>query len=165
MLVYQIGDRVVYGVHGVCQIVDLQVQSVNRKKVEYLVLQPISQTGSSFFVPSQSEAALSKLRPIMSKEQIDTLLSSQNACEDAWIVDENQRKQYYRQLIVEARCDALLSMIRALHIHKDEQLNSGKKFHVTDANFLRDAEKVVFSEFSVVLGIPYDQVEAYINQF
>lgn len=162
---YQIGDRVVYGVHGVCQIVDQQIQTVNRKKVEYYVLEPLTQSGSSFFVPSQSQSALSKLRPILTKEQIDSLLSSVSTFENAWIEDENLRKQYYRQLIVEGRCDAILSMIRALHIHREEQLMAGKKFHVADANFLKDAEKIVYSEFSVVLGIPYDQVALYIDQF
>ena len=162
---YKIGQRVVYGVHGVCQIIDLQTQMVNRKKVEYYVLEPVSQSGSCFFVPSQSATALSKLRPILTREEIDHLLSTKQINDNVWIDDESQRKQYYRQLLVEGRCDDMLNMIRALHIHKQEQLSSGKKFHISDANFLKDAEKVVYSEFSIVLGIPYDQIETYIEQF
>ena len=165
LAVYKVGERVVYGVHGVCQIIDLQVQTVNRKKVEYFVLEPIAQPGSSFFVPTQSPAALSKLRPIMTKKQIDELLSSQQSEQSAWIEDENLRKQTYRQMIVEGSCEAMLGMIRALRLHRDEQLAAGKKFHVTDANFLKDAEKIIYSEFSLVLGIGHEQVEAYINQF
>ena len=66
---FALGDLLVYGVHGVCKIIELQVQVVNRKKVEYFVLEPIMHPGSKFFVPSQNEAALAKLRPILSKEQ------------------------------------------------------------------------------------------------
>lgn len=165
MIVYQVGDRVVYGIHGVCQIVDLQVQTVTHKKVEYYVLEPITQSGARFFVPSQNQAAVSKLRSVLTKDEVDTLLKSEQSRQDIWTDDENQRKQSYRQLITEGDCGALMSMIRALHLHKQEQQLTGKKFHVSDANFLRDAEKVLYSEFSIVLGIPYEQVEEYINRF
>lgn len=165
VIVYQVGDRVVYGIHGVCQIVDLQIQTVNHKKVEYYVLEPITQSGARFFVPSQNQAAVSKLRSVLTKDEVDLLLKSEQYRQDIWTDDENQRKQYYRQLITEGDRCALMSMIRALHLHRKEQQLTGKKFHVSDANFLRDAEKVLYSEFSIVLGIPYEKVEEYINQF
>ena len=74
---HKIGDLVVYGIHGVCRIAELQVQVVNRKKVEYFVLEPLSQAGSKYFVPSQNEIAVSKLRPILSKTEIESLLNSE----------------------------------------------------------------------------------------
>ena len=82
---YQVGDVVVYGVHGVCRIVELQIQRVNHKKVEYFVLEPVFQMTSRFFVPSQNEAALSKLRPILTKEEIESLVQSEDSCRDCWI--------------------------------------------------------------------------------
>lgn len=164
-IVYQAGDRVVYGIHGVCQVLELQMQTVNRKKVEYYVLEPVAQTGARFFVPSQNELAVSKMRPVLTKEQIDSLLRSDQSRQNIWIDDENRRKQYYRELIVDGDRAALLSMVRALHSHKEQQTLCGKKFHVSDANFLRDAQKVLYSEFAMVLNIPYEQVEPYINQF
>lgn len=162
---YNCGDRVVYGIHGVCQIVELQVQTVNRKKVEYYVLEPVNQSGSRFFVPSQNQAAVSKLRPMITKEALEDLLRTEYAQPVAWIEDENQRKQYYRELISDGDRTAVLRMVRALRQHKEQQAQTGKKFHISDANFLRDAEKILYSEVSLVLGIPYDQVEAYIGQF
>lgn len=53
-------------------------------------------------------------------------------------------------------------MIHALHRHKDTQQALGRKFHLCDDNFLHDAEKLLSSEFSVVLDISPDQVGAYI---
>ena len=35
---YQQGDRVVYGIHGVCEIVGTEVRTVDRKTVEYIAL-------------------------------------------------------------------------------------------------------------------------------
>lgn len=162
---HKIGDLVVYGIHGVCRIAELQVQVVNRKKVEYLVLEPISQVGSKYFVPSQNEVAVSKLRPILSKAEIEALLNGDASHKDCWIEDENQRKQYYKELIVSGDRGALISMLRALQKHKLLQTECGKKFHISDANFMRDAEKVICSEFSLVLNITGEQALAYIYNF
>lgn len=159
---FQVGDQVLYGIHGVCKILEMQVQTVNRKKVEYYVLEPVSQIGSRYFVPSQNQVAASKLRPILSKAEIEELLSGEASRQNCWIQDENQRKQYYKELITSGDRAALISMLRALYQHKEQQMETGKKFHISDANFMRDAEKVIYSEFSMVLDIPYDQIEKYI---
>lgn len=48
---FQRGDRVVYGVHGVCRITDIEIRKVDHKTVEYYVLAPCGQTGSCYYVP------------------------------------------------------------------------------------------------------------------
>ena len=160
---FQIGDLVVYGIHGVCKITEVQTQRVNRTKMEYFVLEPVTQCTSRFFVPSQNESALSKLRPILTKDEICELLSGDASRQNCWIDDEGQRKQVYKDLIISGDRAALISMLRALHAHKHNQIEAGKKFHISDANFMRDAEKIIFSEFSLVLDIPYEDVESYIK--
>ena len=160
----QVGSQVVYGIHGVCSIIDVETRTVDRKKVEYFVLEPNEQPGARFYVPMRNEAALSKLRPLLTKDELEALLSSEDACKDCWIPDENRRKQKYRELINGADRAALISMIRALHRHKEEQLAAGRKFHLCDDNFLRDAQKLLSSEFSQVLGIPQTEVEHYIEE-
>ena len=157
------GDQVVYGIHGVCRIRGTELRMVDRKKVEYFVLEPINQTGTSYFVPTQNPAALAKLQPVLTKQQLDALLHSEEAGKDAWICDENQRKQRYRELIGSGDRAALICMVRSLHKHRQEQLEAGKKFHLCDENFLRDAEKLLSAEFSLVLGIAADEVGAYIR--
>ena len=93
---FQQGSQVVYGMHGVCVILGLEIRTVNRNKVEYYVLEPVKQPGDRYYVPTQNAAAVAKLKPILTKEQLDALLSSPEATSDAWITDENQRKQKYR---------------------------------------------------------------------
>ena len=41
--VLQVGSQVVYGVHGVCNITGTEFRVIDRKKVEYLVLEPNDQ--------------------------------------------------------------------------------------------------------------------------
>lgn len=160
----QEGTQVVYGIHGVCTIVDVETKSVNRKKVEYFVLEPKEQPGARYYVPTHNPAALAKLRPLLSAEELETLLASESTRRISWIADENLRKQKYRELINSADRAALISMIRALYRHRQEQLEAGRKFHQCDENFLRDAQKLLCSEFSLVLGIPQSEVSGYIEK-
>lgn len=159
----QLGDRVVYGVHGVCCIVDIEQRTIDRKKAEYYVLEPLDQPGAKFYIPTHNQIAVSKLRPLLSAQELDALLLSPEARADAWITDENHRKQRYREWINSGDRVALICMIRSLHKHKEAQLAAGRKFHLCDENFLKDAQKLLSSEFSVVLNIPASDVGAYID--
>ena len=160
---FQQGSFVVYGIHGVCKIVGTEIRRVDRSYIEYYVLEPVKQSEDRYYVPSQNPAAVSKMRPLLSKEQLDALLSSSEVAKDAWIADENQRKQRYRELITSGDRAALLSMVKALHIHKEEQVAQGRRLHLCDENFLRDAENLLGGEFSLVLGIAPSEVGAYIK--
>lgn len=160
---FQCGDQVLYGIHGVCRILDLENRKIDRKIIEYFVLEPIDQPGARFYVPTQNKAAVAKLRPIISQQELDDLLRSDEACIDTWIEDENQRKQRYRDLITSGDRAALIRMVHTLHKHKKEQAAVGRKFHLCDENFLRDAEKLLSSEFSLVLNIEQNEVGNYVQ--
>ncbi len=159
---YQVGEDVVYGIHGVCRIVDVEARKIDRKTVEYLVLVPKDQTGSRYLVPRGNAAAMAKLRPVMSREDLEALLISPEVRQDGWIADENQRKQYYREVINSGDRTALLRMVHTLHDHRRQQQAAGRKFHLCDENFLRDAQRLLSTEFSVVLEMPPAEVETYI---
>ena len=161
---FQIGDRVVYGIHGVCAVTATETRTVDRKKVEYFTLEPLDQPGAKFYVPTQNQAALAKLKPVMSKEELEALIHSDEVRQDAWIADEGQRKLRYRELINGGDRAALLAMVGSLYRHKAQQAAMGRKFHLCDENFLRDAQKLLHSEFSLVLGLEPGQVGEYLRQ-
>ena len=161
---YQPEDRVVYGIHGICVIVGTEVRTVDRKKVEYFVLEPLDQPGARYYVPTENPAAVAKLRPLLDRENLITLMNSEKVRRDVWIPDENQRKIRYRELINGGDRAALLSMIGSLYRHKQNQAAQGRKFHLCDENFLRDAEKLLNAEFSLILGIETVKGGEYIRK-
>lgn len=159
---YQIGDRVIYGCHGVCEVIAMEERLIDRKRINYFVLEPLSQNGSRYMVPSENKAAVAKLQKLMTREELDALLASEEVRKDQWIPDENTRKQRYKELITGGDRAALLGMIHALHQHKSLQISLGRKFHQCDENFLNDAQKLLESEFSLVLQIEPECVGKYI---
>lgn len=163
MDMFEVGRRVVYGVHGVCEIVDDTVRVIDRKKIRFLVLEPLDQRGARFYVPAENPAVLAKLHPLMSKEALDALLYSDEVRSGSWIQDENQRKQQYRELIGSGDRVAILRMVHQLHQHKKLQQSQGRKFHLCDENFLKDAQKQLEAEFCLVLGLEPEEVASYVT--
>lgn len=161
---YNRGERVLYGSHGVCLIIDIEVKSVDRKEITYYVLEPLEQPGSRYYIPIHNKTAVTKLSRLLSSEELQALLVSVKNSDCGWILDEGKRKQHYRELINSGDRAALLGMIRALYRHKQEQIEAGRKFHLCDENFLHDAEKLLREEFSLVLEIPKEQVGNYIAE-
>lgn len=159
----QLGERVVYGIHGVCSVTMIEQRIVDRKRADYYVLEPLDQPGSKYYVPINNQIAVSKLRPLLSAEKLEELLNSPHCVDVTWIPDENQRKNKYRELINGGDRGALLGMIYLLHNHKISQLAAGRKFHLCDENFLKDAKKLLSSEICLVLGVPKQDVSAYID--
>lgn len=159
---YEVGQQVVYGIHGVCRIVDLEEKTVDRKRIAYFVLEPLEQPGTRYYIPSQNEAALAKLRPLMTPQTLQDMLGGCQLGDD-WIDDENRRKQYYRQIINGVDSPALLRMVHALHRHKLQLQALGRKLHLCDENFMRDAQRILSAELSIVLQIPVAEVPAYIQ--
>lgn len=160
---FQKGDYVVYGPHGVCSIVDLETRSAKKEKTEYYVLEPLDQIGTRFYIPTNNQVACSKLSPIITKQALIELLKQDTIFDNAWIPDENQRKQHYKALISSGDRVALIRMIHTLHQQKILNQNIGRKLHLCDDSFLRDAQRLLDAEFSMVLEIPREQIGTYIQ--
>ena len=161
---FQRGECVIYGIHGVCRVIGTEKQLVNRKRTEYLVLEPIGQAESRFYLPTGNETAMAKLRPVLDATAMNELLESEEIRQETWIADENARKQYYRELVSCGDRNALLKMVSALYRYRADQLAAGKKFHQCDDNFLRDAEKMLASEICLVLQKTPEEARAYLRE-
>lgn len=70
-MIVRCGDRVVYGIHGVCRVVDVESRVIDRKTMEYYVLEPAGQEDAKFYVPTRNPAAVAKMRKVLTKEEIN----------------------------------------------------------------------------------------------
>ncbi len=162
-MMYQVGEQFVYGIHGVCRVVDSETQMVDRKKRTYLVLEPLNQEGARYLIPADNPAAMGKLRPMLTEDAWKRLLESDAVREDGWIRDENLRKQTYRELISGGDRERLLQMVHTLYVHKAVQFAAGKKVHLCDDNFLRDAEKRLAGEIAIAMNMEQDAAKKYLK--
>lgn len=159
---FSIGDYVMYGSSGVCRISGLEKHNFDgQHETDYISLVPVSSASSKYYIPQKNSDG--KIRSLITKEQINQLIDEIPDTAATWFSDSHERKNAFASIIKSDDYRQIISMIKALHMHKDLNKNSGgKKLNSSDENFMRKAESLMYQEFSVVLGIPQDDVTDYI---
>lgn len=161
---YQIDDVVLYGLNGVCRLVDITEKDCGGKMVTYYVLSPLSSVNSTVFVPVNNQKLTSKLRSVLTKDEIDGLIDDIPKRTDSWIENERQRKEYYKDLLGRADAGELLKLVQLILEHQNQAFARGKKLHMCDERMLQDAERMILDEFSYVLHVAPEEAEAYIKE-
>ena len=156
---------VVYGKTGVCCVVDRKVVEFSAPGgEEYYVLSPNNDPRSLVYVPCQNEQLLARMRPLLSKEEIDTLLD--NACLQplAWPEDKAERQIVFREMLSGGDRGELLRLIRCLYEKRQEKQAAGKRLSSADESLLQDSIRLLEQEFSHSLGLTRSQVAEYIRE-
>ena len=160
---YSVNERIHYGGSGVCVIQEIATMRFGRSREQYYVLKPVYQNSSVTYVPVQNEQLTAKMRPVMSKEEVDRLIDSMDEIPTAWEEDPQLRKANFDALLRSNECRSLIILIKTLNAHRERRQASGKTLHVSDEGFLREAQRLLYDEFAGALGIQPDQVREYIR--
>lgn len=160
---FQVKDMVLYGTNGVCEVVDIDERDCGGRMVEYYILKPIYASNSTIFVPVNNEKLTSKMRYVLTKEEIDAKIRAIPEVQEEWMDDERARKEHFKDMVSRADTFELIQLIKMLIEHREKVVARGKKLHVADERMLQEAEKMICDEFSYVLGIPKEDVPSYIT--
>lgn len=150
---YQVNDVIIYGAQGVCRIADKEEKTVGGKKKTYYVLKPVSDKGATIFAPVDNEVVLSKMRRLLTKDEIHKLIDSMASDDMLWADNENERKELYKSILAKGDHQQLIQMIKAIYAHKKAREAEGKRLHMSDERFFKDAEQILYNEFQYVLDL------------
>lgn len=150
---FRINDVVVYRSQGVCEIVDIVAKKTDGALKSYFVLKPKNSKEATFYIPTWNEKALEKMRKVMSEAEVNALIDAMPNSKPTWIANENERKEVYRKILTGGDQAAIISMVRALFLHKKERESQGKRLHMSDESFLKDAEQLLYNEWQYVLNV------------
>jgi len=159
---YKVNDTVLYGADGVCRITEISEKEMAGVVREYYILQPISRPSSVIYVPTNNERLCAKLKSVLTKNEIQKLINDMPTIGTMWIENENERKLKYKEILQSGDRSAIVSMIKTLSDHQKKVKENGRKMHVCDEKFMKNAEKILYDEFAHVLGIESSQVIEYI---
>ena len=160
---FQIGQVVCYGTEGVCTITEMKNMKVGHTRSPYYVLKPIHRATSTIFVPVNNEALVAKMKAVLSAGEINDLLSNVKDEEIQWIDDANDRKAEFQRILMEGDRTQRVRLVRTLLLRRRQLQKNGKHLRSGDEQILRDAEKLLVDEFSLVLKIPQEKVPEYIR--
>lgn len=150
---FQVNDVIIYGAQGVCKITGTEEKSVGGKKKTYFVLKPVDDKGATIFAPTDNAIVLNKMRRLLTEDEIHQLIDSMQSENPVWYENENERKELYRSILAKGDHRELIKMIKAIYAHKAQREAEGKRLHMSDERFFKDAEQILYTEFQYVLGL------------
>ena len=161
---FEKNQLIMCGGHGVCRVVDVTGNPIDRldKVRKYYVLEPVFEKGSTVYTPVDNNKVI--MRRIMNKEEAEELVDKITEINTVWIQEEKNREQMYKEAIRTYDCRSLVQIIKTLYLRKQDRLKEGKKVLSSDEQYLRKAEELLYSEMSLALSIPKDEVGAYIKK-
>ena len=156
---YKIGEKVIYGNTGVCVVTDItKVVSpgIDSERV-YYVLKPVFDNGT-IYAPTCDCAV--PMRKIVTRKEAEALIDMIPTLTAKAFHGDAMREleEHYKGKIRGCTCADLIELTMSIYAKRD-----GGKFGAIDKRFMKQAEALLFGEFSVVLGIAKDEVAEYID--
>lgn len=160
-----VGQTVVYGTQGVCTVKEISMLKLGKTKGEYYALSPIDDPGSTVYVPTANEKLMSKLRPVLTGEEADALITEAVREPLEWIESDAERKSACDDIVKNGDRKQLMRLVGMLYRRRELLKDQKKHFHNVDAQYLKTAERILHGELAYALGIAVDDVADYIRSF
>jgi RNA polymerase-interacting CarD/CdnL/TRCF family regulator len=130
---------------------------------EFYVLRPVANPASTIYVPLDNTTLTSRMMGVLTKSEIDKLITTSNAQSLEWVNDRNDRRAFFHSII--SKCDRreLMLLVSCIYEKKTELINNGKKLASSDDEALKFAERLIEDEFSFSLGLACSEVGEYIR--
>lgn len=155
---------VMYGDNGVCLVADQRKEKFAGQWREYYILKPVNNEESTLYVPTDNEKLLSKMREVLTYDQIMDIIHSLPKDDMEWIEDNKEREARYDEIFASGNRRDLLLLVKSLYKHKLQRKAEGKKLWTIDENAMKHAEKLVYEEFATVLNIEPEEVVPFIEE-
>lgn len=159
---FQVDDIIIYGSHGVCQVTavgKIPISYADKEQL-YYTLKPLYRQETVLYAPIDNEKVI--MRPIVSREEAQKLIDAIPDIESAWVLNEKEREQQYKQALHTCDCRELVRMIKTLYQRKKSRVSNGKKVTIVDERYFRKAEEQLYEELSYALELEKEQVGPYI---
>lgn len=161
---FQTGDTVRYGQAGICRVEEIKKMKMGGEEQDYYVLMPLLKSGAVLFVPCGNETLTAKMVPPLTREELEIVVRDVREQKPEWIRDFRRRSEASKKALGSADRRDALYLIKNIYAHKADIIGEGKRIHTTDDYFLKDAENLIYFEFSFVLGEEMQTVADYFRK-
>lgn len=156
LVMFEVKDKVVYGVVGVCEIADIDTPPIKGIDGKYYFLQPVYDDKGIIYSPVNSNKV--QMRMIMTKEAAEKFYVQAENCVKDTLLNEKITPTEYDEYIKSQDPLKLMHMIRALYNIKNERAKDLRKMKSADSRMLMAARKLLYGEMAVAIGRDYDEI-------
>lgn len=153
---YKVGDKIVYK-RNVCEIVDIKLNKFNNKECYYL--EPVDDKSLKITVPLDLEDSI---RKIISKEEVDKIISNIPNIELIKNISDKNIELEYKKCLDDLSHENLIKVIKTSYLRNKARTDSKKKISDKDDMYFKMAEKLLYTEFSIVLNKNYEETKDYV---
>lgn len=161
---FKAGQTVSYGSQGVCKLIEISEKEMCGKRAQYYVLKPVYHENNTIFVPVDNENLTSKMRSVLSKEEIKELINSIPNEKLCFIEDDVKRREEYKSILSSGDIRGIVGLIKSLYTEGQKRKELGKKLPQQDEIIFNRAETLLYDELALVLEIEPQEVLAFINE-
>ncbi len=153
---------VFYPTYGVCEISDISRKLIGSDTIECYHIHPLYEKNCSVLVPTTNKKATSRMRRVLSRQEMSTLLRNMPTQPTIWIENATARKKRYEEILESGDRQALSSLAKTLYLRRRSLKKQGKKLLSADEQSLQMAERMLHDEACHVLGIEREQALDFI---
>lgn len=151
---FNIGDYVVYK-RNICTVDEIKKNYLGGK--DYYSLQPINDNTLKISIPVDNNV----LREPISKSEIEVLFNNIPSIEPI-VSNERFIENEYRELLKTNKHEDLIRIIKTTYLRNKEREDNNKKISAKDNDFFDLAEKYLYSEMAITLGLSFDETKKYV---
>ena len=155
---FAVGDLILYGETGVCRVEEIVDKEFLGNIVSCYRLTPLYQN-CAIFTPVEGGNIF--MRPIVTREEADSLLASvstvePNICE---ITAPRPLTEHYDKIIKTHDCAEWITLAVSIRAKRKRLIEKKKKLSAVDERFKKKSEDLIFGELSAALGIDRNSVK------
>lgn len=163
---FSVGDAVIYGGSGVCRIEKIDnISFFHERPQKHYVLVPLFvKQPTTVYVPFNNEMLVSKIQPIMTKDEALKLIKEVKNNDFEWIEERNVRKDKFLSILTTGTRKEIVDLIGVIVKRREELLNEGKTLNMQDEKILMDAERRMTVELAVAIGVEPEDIRKMIAE-
>ena len=143
------------------RILPIDISGADKDRL-YYVLAPVGDGSGRIYAPTDNQKIT--MRKVISREEADQLIEDMPKIEQLWVPDDRQREARYKGGNEHLRLPCVGQHCKDTIHQKTGAHGTGKKITALDERYMRTAENELYSELSLTLGIPKDEMEQYIRE-
>lgn len=151
---YNIGDYIIY-LKDVCKILDIKEKYMNN--TDYYILSPINDKSLKLNIPINNKS----IRNLISKEEVNNIINNILNIE-ILEYDDKTIEFEYKKLLTSGTHEDLIKIIKTSYLRNKKRIDNKKKISDKDKNYFELAEKYLYTEFSIVLDMSFDDTREYV---
>jgi CarD family transcriptional regulator len=162
MIMFTIGEVIVYSEHGLCRIDDICERTISEVTRTYYILYPLEQENLKISVPVDSDKVL--MLKTLDSESANEIIATFKKPGIDWIQDPKLRTRKYYELVHTGDRSVIARIASTLMRKSQEMKSNSRKLYDQDRRLLQTIQNILFHELALSLGTSVEEIDGRIHR-